>query len=179
MKRSEEPEGVDGGVFENDNYRPTSSYWKPWFLWVLANTVGFVLCLLPILIFILITALFMSYGASEPSPVYFIFIGAVAGSILGASQWLLFRSKIQGAGKWIGATALSWGLSFPLWFGPSIPESGMFLNALYADNSILTTIFQSSIGPVIFGAIVGFAQWLVLRQQVKHAGPWIISTIIS
>jgi WD40 repeat protein len=87
---------------------------------------------------------------------------------LGLSQWLILRSKIQKAGLWIGATAISWGLAFPFLF-----------QELFVETSILRTIIRGGFGPAVIGAIVGLCQWLVLRPQVRRASLWILFNTIG
>lgn len=177
MQNAEKPRKDESLVTDETGDLPTNSYWKPWLLWVLANTVGFGISLAVVAFLIFVMAFLSNYGVLEGSLIHGIIIVTLAGFVLGTFQWLLLRSKIQRAGLWIGATALSWGLMLPLLqFGASATILGRtyFLDELLVDVPILITIM-----PAFVGGIIGLFQWLVLRSQVRRACIWIITSIIG
>ncbi len=92
---------------------------------------------------------------------------ALAGAVLGASQWLMLRRYIQRAGWWIGATAAGWMAGY-LWslllFPPGSDTS---------PNLALWLLF------LFIGLASGSCQWLLMRLQFERASIWIAVAIGS
>ncbi|MCK4820660.1 PD40 domain-containing protein, partial [bacterium] len=165
MSKSLGPLKDETTVPENSDLPTPNRYWITWLLWILASTVGFCFSLAPLFILVM----FLGYYSAQLSPRYsviFFIIGASGGLILGLSQWIFLRSKIQKGGIWIIATSISWGLSTFLLFPELIGLS-------------LKTIFQSDYVPAAIGGIVGLCQCLVLRLHVRRASLWILFNIIG
>jgi hypothetical protein len=82
------------------------------------------------------------------------FLGAlVVGSTIAIAQWLVLKTKIPIAKRFILLTSLGWIFV------------GFFMNFYY-------------IG-AIGGASVGFAQWLVLKKEFSQSGWWIFANILG
>lgn len=95
----------------------------------------------------------------------------VAATVTAALQWLLLRGYVRGAGWWVPATVAGWSVGFQATSAFSFSVfSVLGLDLNPETPGVLTTIlFWSSIG-----AIVGLAQWLLLRRQVARGGWWIL-----
>ena len=89
----------------------------------------------------------------------------VAGVVTGVLQWLLLRRYIRGAGWWVLATVIGWQAGFA-----AVGAIGLFI-ILDLDVYGVPTAGLSGLQ---FGAVVGLAQWLVLRRQVAREGWWIL-----
>ena len=84
----------------------------------------------------------------------------VLGVCVGALQWDVLRHKFDHAQWWILATVVGWGIGLPI---------GIFIIGNVASVAVGLTI----------GAIVGIAQWLVLRRRVHPASLWIFANITT
>ena len=84
--------------------------------------------------------------------------GAMAGTALGTAQWLALRGRIRNAGWWVPATAL--GFAAGLAAGTAIVGAG-------------TRGSDLIISGAITGAVIGCAQFLVLRDSGRNALFWI------
>jgi hypothetical protein len=77
------------------------------------------------------------------------------GFTVGLAQWLVLRDQFERSGWWVLASAVAWAAGRAL--------AGAFMPA---GNPVL-------IGGTL-GAIVGFAQWLVLRSQLRQSYWWVV-----
>ena len=138
--------------------------WVFWGKWVLATILGDVVASTLIYSTSFYSVLYNSlgfYGAQWISvPIY--------GVIVGIAQWFVLRQQISRAGWWILATFMGRVANFGL------VNTGF--GTLYA---LLSYSSASWITQPIYGAILGIAQWFVLRQQVSRAGWWILATTIG
>jgi len=84
----------------------------------------------------------------------------VIGAAVGILQWIVLRPLVREDGWWIPASAAGW-----------------------AGGAALVTLVlrpQSPVlGPVVIGAGIGVAQWLVLRWQVYRAWWWILLSTLG
>jgi hypothetical protein len=86
--------------------------------------------------------------------------------LTGLLQYLLLRRYLPRMGWWIVATAVGWPLGIvAVYFGNAIWP--VVLNA----NSIWSA--------ALVGAVIGLAQWLVLRRRVSHAGWGVLATALG
>ncbi len=91
---------------------------------------------------------------------------------LGLTQWLVLRKRFRRAGWWVLATAGGQvGGGIVLAFGGVLSYVGYdYLQ------EVLVVVLVSTLSGVMAGAILGLAQWLVLRRWVRRAGWWILVT---
>jgi hypothetical protein len=120
-------------------------------LWVLASAAGLVFGLFGgTIIGMPFSLLFDALGLGILSMVV---LGAVYGAVIGLAQWLVLRHFVNWAGRWTLYSSLGGLIGFPLGFE-------------------LSTAFALGFGRILhglaMGAVIGLAQWLVLRR----AGPW-------
>jgi len=83
--------------------------------------------------------------------------GALAGSVIGATQFLALRGRLRVGPGWVLATAL--GLAVGDAVSAALTGVGTSIGAL---------IFTG----VVAGASVGIAQWVLLRRHAAAAFPW-------
>jgi len=89
----------------------------------------------------------------------------------GVLQWLLLRRYLPRMGWWIVATTVGW------------------LLALSGARSLWRASLSTALDPhpmwfvlgrvVLTGGTIGVAQWLVLRQRVRHAAWWIVTNVLG
>lgn len=92
--------------------------------------------------------------------------GAVAGVVVGSTQWLLLRSWIHGSTSWITMTTLGWA-------GGSGAAMVLLGTALPLDSVEESRLFAAG---VVCGTIIGLGQWLFLRHQIRYAAGWPVVT---
>jgi len=90
----------------------------------------------------------------------FVLSEFVVGVAVGLAQWVVLRKRIERSGWWILVSGVGW-------------AAGRGLASLLfpAQNTIL-------IGAMI-GAILGLAQWVVLRHRVVQSWWWIVVSALS
>jgi len=83
--------------------------------------------------------------------------------VFGLSQWFVLRDQIHSTHLWILATAI-----------------GFYIGALLLKVLTLSDIIVKGLWAHILGsAILGLAQYIVLRRRIKHAGWCLLTTTIS
>lgn len=96
--------------------------------------------------------------------------GVAAGAVVGGMQWLLLRARTRQAGWWVLASAAGAGLT------------GLAVENLLVDTGLLDRLWLLSWGAGVLvaggmaGAVVGAAQWFVLRRWVQRAGWWVLAS---
>ena len=85
---------------------------------------------------------------------------AASGLAIGVLQWVVLRDRIGNRRWWILASAAGWMLGWVIALIAVPPD----IRALAG---------------VVLGAIVGSAQWIVLRREVHLAGWWIIISALA
>jgi hypothetical protein len=82
------------------------------------------------------------------------------GLVMGILQWVVLRQRLRQAGWWILASAVGWTASWGIALALAPQGIGMLTEPLV-------------------GAAMGTLQWLVLRQQLRQAGWWIVISILG
>jgi hypothetical protein len=83
-----------------------------------------------------------------------------SGVVMGALQYFALQRRMRQPRNWLIATTLGWAVAALVLLLLN-PGQSQFLSG------------------VILGVIAGFAQWLVLRQEVFLAGWWIMVNIVA
>ncbi|MCB0555393.1 MAG: hypothetical protein KDD02_17740 [Phaeodactylibacter sp.] len=115
--------------------------------------------------------------------VFAIVGGLIAGSILAWFQWRILKQRYQHLSwvKWWGNTVLAFIAGWVLAIAPSFTFTGE--NSMQAIPPFgipeFTVVYGSIIFGAILGALIGFAQWLVLRNHQDKAAPWIGMNVFS
>ena len=110
--------------------------------------------------------------------------GMTGGGFVGLCQWIILRRRVSRINGWIGLTVAGWviGWTITLW-GTDLTEQ--LFSALpigWATGPIeqgSPNLMLSAAALVVGGAVVGSGQWLLLRQNVRRAGWWILATAIG
>jgi len=100
--------------------------------------------------------------------------GAVAGWIIAVCQWLILRRRLITTNGWVLLTTIAWTAGWTLgWTITGItPEQSTSVG--YAGVMLLSVLLAT-----IGGALVGLAQWVILRRHIKQAGWWIAAMAAS
>lgn len=104
-------------------------------------------------------------------------VGFLEGIILGLAQWLVLRHYIKHIGVWVVVTAIAGLVAWLIGTKMSV----VLAFAYFAGNSSnAATLLQ---GVVLLGAwigaVLGFAQWLVLEVRIRGAGWWIFANAVA
>ncbi len=128
-------------------------------------------------------ALLCSVSAGGPAQVEGNFVtalkagivgGAVAGWIIAVCQWLILRRRWITTNGWVLLTTIAWTAGWTLGWTISGIALGQFARVGYAGVMLLSVLLAT-----IGGALVGLAQWVILRRHVKRAGWWIVAMAAS
>jgi hypothetical protein len=92
----------------------------------------------------------------------------VLGLVAGSLQYLLLRRHLARMGWWIAATTL--GLLMGLVAGRLM---------LFGMHSTLDATWLGVLATALIGGSMGLAQWLVMRQLVRHAAWWIVANVLG
>ena len=142
-----------------------------WLRWAITGLAGFVGGMtIKTIIEILADIGGFSAALESISPAMFgALFGAMLGVSTGLAQWLVLRRRIAGVGAWLPATlfttTLFWLLHNAEVFGFAHTPWGL--------------VGQGFGHGAIIGAMLGTAQYLVLRGQLKDAGRWVLISTVS
>lgn len=112
----------------------------------------------------------------------FLVIGVYEGALVGTAQWLALRRVLPrvSARSWIGATAIG---ATVAWILGRLPSALSDWRG-GGDGAIVTTspsmtILLSIVAGAALGAILGAAQWFVLRRHLPRARMWIVANALA
>lgn len=139
-------------------------------VWMLSGFFGF--CIMFLIIWIPLALLNKILGATivvngithvtEDYLSLFLAIPLIALGV-GLIQYFVLRSSLARTGWWIWATSLGWMLAFA---GIGLNFGGVYI---LPRNPLVSSLLSG----LFIGALIGLAQWLVLRARTAHAG-WMI-----
>jgi hypothetical protein len=98
---------------------------------------------------------------------------AVFGGLLGTLQWVALRTAFHRVGWWIPATTLGYAGGAAL-AGALGGALGGAVTTVGADFGITGYLVATVVGILVAGLLPSALQWLVLRQQLNHAGWWVL-----
>ncbi len=168
-----------------------------WFLWYAATFVGGILYFIPVGAVQIPLGLdrlgdyqHVSQMAVWMQVLAAVLCGAACGSTIGLAQWLVLRRELKRAGLWVVATVAGYASIgvLPLIAGAFQPGWSDWAFTLILNGKMhwlarVVADWPAAAWPpgaltlTLFGAVLGFAQWLMLRRRVYQAGWWIaIST---
>src|SRR6266545_900280 len=135
--------------------------WKVGVWWALATIGG---------LFLGLGILFAGLGAAINNAPPFIF-GLVLGCTFGfgcaVMQWLALRRLVSA--WWIVVTFAAWAI---FW---TVNLAGL----LGSGSDVMGKILEGLGHGAVFGGLLGFFQWLVLRSETQNAHWWIIANVLG
>ena len=158
-----------------------------WFRWVGANALGEMVGLG---ITFAITGLFFSSMGNQHtiagillSFVVAVASGAVEATLVGLAQWWAMHLWFPAVGRfaWWRGTLIGALVAYVLGY---LPSTLMDMGASTSQSTAveppqwIILLMAAGLG-VVGGAVLSFAQWLVLRGKVKRAGLWIPANMLA
>jgi hypothetical protein len=146
--------------------------WGLWERWILATSIAEIIGLAIVAI--------VSLVASRTGYIQgtFTLVGILEGIVLGFAQWLILRRYIHHSTRWIIATAI--GGLFAWFTGLTISEVMAIVYEGVSDVHKTQAFFK---GLILLGAalgtILGFCQWLVIKDQIRFSTWWIFANAIA
>jgi hypothetical protein len=148
------------------------SSWGLWERWILATSIAEIISF-GIIGIVSIAVSHVGYIQGT-----YTLIGTLEGMILGFAQWLILKRYIHHSTRWIIATVVG-GLF--AWFTGLTITSLMAL--VYTGVSDKTKILGFFEGLFLLGAslgtILGFCQWLVIKNQIRTSMWWIPANAVA
>ncbi|HEX5157169.1 MAG TPA: hypothetical protein VFW17_08140 [Ktedonobacterales bacterium] len=162
--------------------------WDIWRAWALANLAAEALGLgATLLIGILVFGGLESRVGIIPVALLGVILGALCeGSIVGSLQWMVLRRPLPEMRwrEWSVATAVGAGIAWALGILTGEIMSSMFAqSSAEADQQVgiglpMVLLLAAGMG-IALGALLGAAQWTVLRNHVPRAGWWIPANAVA
>jgi DNA-binding CsgD family transcriptional regulator len=148
------------------------TFWASWFLWIIANTIGAATGLAITLATISII------GVDKDGTISLVLV-IVTGICIGVSQWLMIRKYAIRAVLWVVASV----------FGVLLGAIAIGIVAWIANMTIgvdrMSKVMQGAFSIIVpltlYGASVGFMQWLFLRKYTIHENTkwWVLASILG
>ena len=126
-----------------------------WLEWTLATAFGMLLGFLPSLVLVNIMDLALAR----------LIVPLFEGFMVGLAQWVVLRKYVNEVSDWILAAGASWAVGYAL--------------GLFIINGLTGTGLDGLIGYILFGIIVGFVQWPLLRREIPNVWMWILANVIG
>jgi uncharacterized integral membrane protein len=95
--------------------------------------------------------------------------GAVFGTMVGTAQWMVLRKRIHRSGWWVLASAVGW----------AVGQAVSRVVALFVVDTAGLDVGWAVVGGAMVGAVLGTAQWMVLRKRVHRAGWWVLASAVA
>lgn len=142
--------------------------------WALANFAAVVLAILAVLP----AAVNLAY-ASQPAWLRGLVAGAVLGLALGSVQWWVLRRPFAVSALWIVISLLcgAIGVAVGMQAAEFIPHTAVTepLSRTRASGFATGTALGAATSGLLYGLVLGWGQWLLLRQSIPNAAWWIVA----
>lgn len=146
--------------------------WGLWERWILATSIAQIIGL-AIIGVVSIAVSHVGYIQGT-----FTLIGTLFGIVLGFAQWLVLRRYIHHSTRWIIATVV--GGLFAWFTGLTITGLMALVYAGVSDEAKILGFFKGLflLGGGL-GTVLGFCQWLVIKNQIRRSMWWIAANAVA
>jgi hypothetical protein len=146
--------------------------WGLWERWILATSIAQIIGL-AIIGIVSIAVSHVGYIQGTLT-----LIGTLEGIILGFAQWLVLRRYIHHSTRWIIATVI--GGLFAWFIGLTITALMALVYAGVSDEAQILGFFKGLflLGAAL-GTVLGFCQWLVIKNQIRRSMWWIVANAVA
>lgn len=109
-------------------------------------------------------------------------------ALLGFAQWLILRRYIRHIGNWILASTLGGCIGFGIciivvsafkagaWISTMTPGRWLEVAGVLVNKQVF---WNNVLGLSLMWAVVGIAQWLVLRSHIERAKWWVLASAVG
>lgn len=126
-----------------------------WLSWTLATAAGMLIGFLPSIL--LVNVLPIQWAR--------ILVPLLAGFLIGITQWAVLRNYVVNSHDWILAAGTSWAVGYAL--------------GLLLINFLAKSFMGGLIGYILFGIIIAFVQYPILRREIPHLWTWIVANVVG
>lgn len=148
--------------------------WTLWEWWVLATIIG---GLIGMGIAGIASVTAGSTGISTVTLLHLV--GALEGMALGFSQWLVLRRYIKHVGWWIVATGIAAIFAWLIGLKAIVVLVLVFFNGARTETMSLALLKAVFFLGTWIGAVLGMAQWFVLRTHVRKGILWVLANALA
>lgn len=148
--------------------------WTLWEWWVLATVVG---GLAGMGVAGIASAIAGSIGIGTVALLHLV--GALEGMALGFSQWLVLRRYIKHVGWWIVATSIGAIFAWLIGLKAVVVLTLIFFNGATSQATSLELPSAVFFLGTWVGAVLGLAQWFVLRKHVRKGVGWVVANALA
>jgi hypothetical protein len=149
--------------------------WTLWEWWVLATATG---GLIGMGIVAVASAIASQFGTVSTVSLLHV-VGALEGITLGLTQWLVLRRYIKHMGWWIIATGIGAMIAWLIGLKVIVVLTLIFFSDLTAQPMLSTLLEAAFFLGIWVGAVLGCAQWFVLRSHVRRAMIWVFANALA
>jgi hypothetical protein len=172
--------------------------WVIWILWIVATLAGEILYFIPVAIVHFALGLWVLTPeqirelATPMLVLAAVLVGAACGLSIGVAQWVVLRRELKQVREWIAATMAGYAAIGLLVLIGNLVQPGWlnFASMLIIEGKLLwiarvqpewagSAWLPGAITLVLFGAVLGSVQWLVLRDRIRGAYAWIAINAIG
>jgi len=150
--------------------RPQTPHWAPWPSWILGNTAGAAIGVA------VATSVVLMLGADKDGLASFVLAAAIAACMVMA-QWLVIRQYLPRAIWWILASMVG------VFVGAAVIGVVAWIAKATLGAELVASSVRGAAAMVVpyslYGASIGFTQWLFLRRHISHAGWWILASALG
>jgi hypothetical protein len=147
---------------------PVSRESPAWFVIEWTTAIALAVMLFPICVRLIAAATGARSGGAEPWQ--FVVLPALAGLIVGTSQWWVLRGRVAVGVSWVVASTLAMAIPTAL---SVLPQVVSFTGYLWFYVLLVPGWFAA------VGAWMGAVQWLLLRRHVRGALLWVPASAIG
>jgi hypothetical protein len=163
---------LDSAIFMNRN---KLEYWNNfglWERWILQSAIAQIIGL------VIVAAVSMIVGQIGYIRGTFTLVGILEGTVIGFTQWTILRRYIRHSRRWILATVIGGLLAWFTGLTISVVMAFAFAGATgsYVNIAFIKGLILLGMG---IGGMLGFCQWLVIRNQVRYGIWWIFANAIA
>jgi hypothetical protein len=123
--------------------------------WALATGAGMALGYLPAALLVNL----LDLGLAR------VLVPLLVGLLVGFAQWLVLRRYMTRSQDWILAGGAGWVIGYAL---------GLIIVQALSGSPV-----GSWVGYLLFGALIGLAQWPVLRYEIPKASLWVLASVVG
>ncbi|QZZ22868.1 hypothetical protein J5X98_11270 [Leptothermofonsia sichuanensis E412] len=149
--------------------------WTLWEWWVLATVVGG----LAGIGIAGVASLIAGYLGTISTVTLLHLVGALEGLALGFTQWLVLRRYVKHVGWWVVATGIGAVIAWLVGLQVSVMLTLIFFDGVVTEATPFALLKAVFFLGAWVGAVLGLAQWFVLRTHVRKGITWVFANALA